>query len=132
MSQSVRPNRFFDPGTACHTPHDAPGRVAVETSAIGADEDRPAKAFADGEVDRSRRARGQRDGHYLASFSQHCQGPVATFEPERLDVGADGFGDPEAVEGQERDEGVFRVRPSPAATRRAPTSLRSSPIAWDS
>ena len=108
VSQSVRPNWFFDPGTAGHTPHDAPGRVAVEASSIGANEDRPAEAFADGEVDRSRRARGQGDRHYLASLSQHCQGPVATFEPERLDVSADGFGDSETVEGQERDEGVLR------------------------
>ena len=57
---------------------------------------------------------------------------MSSFDAEGFDVGADRFGDPQPVEGQQGDQGMLGGGPSPAATRSAPTSLRSRPMAWDS
>lgn len=50
----------------------------------------------------------------------------------RLDIGAQSFRGPQAVDGQQRDEGVLLDEASPAVTKSAPTSLRSRPVACDS
>ena len=47
------------------------------------------------------RARCQGHGDHLAPFAQDGEGAVAPLEAEGLDVGTDGLGDPEAVQGQQ-------------------------------
>jgi hypothetical protein len=68
---------------------------------------RPGGALANGKVDCSRRPRCQRDCHDLAAFAQHSHDAVAALDAEGLDVGADGFGDPQVVRSQQRNEGVL-------------------------
>ncbi|MDP9331941.1 MAG: hypothetical protein M3Q30_01320 [Actinomycetota bacterium] len=42
----------------------------------------------------------------LAAFADNPKGAVAAFESESFDVGAGCFGDPQSIEGKERDEGM--------------------------
>ena len=51
----------------------------------------------------SRRARCQWHGHNLAALAEDGEGAVAPLQAEGLDVGADRLGDPQAVQGEERD-----------------------------
>jgi hypothetical protein len=81
--------------------------VAVHPLSVRAEEDRPVEAFTDGEVDRPGGARRERDGDDLAALAQDGEGAVAAFDAEGVDVGAEGFGDPQAVDREQRDEGVL-------------------------
>ena len=47
----------------------------------------------------------------LPLFAQDREGVMAAFKAERLDVGANGLGGPEPVQGQQGDEGVLDRRP---------------------
>jgi hypothetical protein len=60
--------------------------------------------FADGQVDRPRGARSERDGHYLAALAGDGQGPVTAFGAQGPDIRAGGFEDPQPVQGQQRDQ----------------------------
>jgi hypothetical protein len=75
--------------------------VAVAALAVCADEDRPFAVFPDGEVDGAGGAGREGDGDDLGALAQDGEGAVAAFEAEGFDVGAGGFGDPQAVEGQQ-------------------------------
>src|SRR5205085_1814979 len=86
MPEGVRADRLVDPRPASEAPHDPPRGVAVEALAVSPDEDRPLGPFADGEIDRSGRARRQRDGDDLAAFAEHGEGAMAAFDAERFDV----------------------------------------------
>jgi hypothetical protein len=57
--------------------------------------------FADGQVERPRGARGERDGDDLPALTQHGQGAVAPFESEFVGVGAERLGDPQSVDRQQ-------------------------------
>lgn len=52
VPQRVRPDSPGGPGASGDASHDPPGGVAVESSTIEVDEDRPVVAFADRQVDR--------------------------------------------------------------------------------
>ena len=82
VAERVRPDGLADAGAASD-PSDNPGRaVPVQPAAIRSQEDRPFAAFTDGQIDRPRRARCQRDGDDLAAFSGDGQRPVAAFGAE--------------------------------------------------
>ena len=89
-------------------------------------------AFTDGEVDGAGGARRERDDDDLAALAGDGECAVSAFDAKRLDVGAEGFADSQPVDGEQRDQSVVSAEASPAATSRAPTSLRSRPVAWDS
>ena len=76
---------------AAHNPRRG---VPVESATVVAEEDRAISAITDREIDRSRRARRERDGHGLAAFADDAQGAVAALEAESFDVGADRFRHP--------------------------------------
>jgi hypothetical protein len=83
------------------------GAVAVHPLAVSSQEDRAGESFADCQVDRPGRAWRQWDSHDLAALAQDSEGAVAPLHAESLDVGAERLRDPQAVQGEERDEGVL-------------------------
>ena len=84
-------------------------------SPLLSEEDRPLDPFADGEIDGPGGSRGERDGDDLAALAQHRERAVAPFEAERLDVGAERFGDPQPVDRQQGDERVLAGRGQPGS-----------------
>jgi hypothetical protein len=98
--------------------------VAVEAFAVRCDEDRTLGPFADGQVDRSRRAWRERDGHDPAALAEHREGPMPALDAERFDVGTESFGDPQAVDGQQREDPNV-----PAAESGASPRMRASSCA---
>jgi hypothetical protein len=66
----VRADGLADPGTGSDPPDDPGSAVAVQPPPIRNQEDRPVAAFADGQVDRPRGARRQRDGDDLAALKR--------------------------------------------------------------
>ena len=108
------------------------GAVPVQPPSVRSQEYRPVSSFPDGQVDRPGGARRQRDRDDLAALTGDRQCPVPTFQAQVLDVGAGRLGDPQPVQGEQGDQRMLSAEPSPAATSRAPSSLRSSAVAWDS
>jgi hypothetical protein len=84
--------------------------VPVQPAAIGSQEDGSFAAFADGQVDRPRCARRERDGDDLAALAGDHQGPVPALDAEGLDVRASGFGNAQPVEGQQGDQRMLSWR----------------------
>jgi hypothetical protein len=132
MPEGMRCDRLGDPGSPGYPVNDPRRGVAVEAAAVGWHEYGSLAAFPDGQVDGAGGARGEGNGDGLAAFTHDGEGAMPAFETEGFDVGAAGFGDPQPVEGQQRDQGVVGGPAQPAATSKAPTSLRSRPTAWDS
>jgi hypothetical protein len=93
MTQDVGSDPLGDPRPAGDAAHGPAGRVAIDPVAVGPDEDRPVAAFADRQIDGPRRPRCEEHGHDLAAFARDGKRAVVAFEPQVLDVGADGFGD---------------------------------------
>jgi hypothetical protein len=83
------------------------GTVPVEALTATGQQDRAIGAFADDEVDRSRRARGEWHGDCLAALAKHHQRAVAAFQSESFDIGADRLGDAQPVQCQQRDQRMF-------------------------
>ena len=81
--------------------------MPVQPPSVCGQEHRPGRPFADGQVDRPGSARRQRDGHHLAALAGDSQRPVPAFEAWVLDVGAGGLGDPQPVQGEQRDQRVL-------------------------
>ena len=68
VPQRMRPDRLGDPGAAGHPADHPPSAVPVQPSAISGQEDRSLAALADGQVDRPRGARRERDGDHFAAL----------------------------------------------------------------
>ena len=102
VPQRVRADRLGDAGSFGHAADDASGAVPVQALAVGAEEDRPVKAFADREVEAAGGPWGERDGDDLATFAQDGEGAVAAFAAHGGDVRPEGFADPQAVEREQR------------------------------
>jgi hypothetical protein len=115
VPQRVRPDRLGDPGAARDSADDPPGAVPVQPTAIGGQEDRSFGALADGQVDRPRRPWRQRDSYHLAAFAGDNQHPVPAFDTQGFDIRAGGFGDPQPVQGQQRDERVLGRSAEPSS-----------------
>src|SRR5919106_2092690 len=92
------------PGDATHDPA---GRVTVNPPPAGSEEDRPVAALADHEIDGPGRAGRQGNGHNFASLAPDRERAMAPLQAQVLDVGADGFGDWQPVEGQQADQRVI-------------------------
>jgi hypothetical protein len=87
--------------------------VPVKVVAVGGQEDWSFAAFADGQVDRPGRPRGQWDRHDFAALAGDDQCPVAAFDAHRFDAGAGGFGDSQPVQGKQGDQRVLHRRAEP-------------------
>ena len=106
VPEAVRADPLGDSGTPSK-PLDGPiGGVAVHPTALGAEEDRARRSLADVEINCPGGAGSQGDGHVLAALSHDLERPVSPLEVEVVDVGAQGLGDPQPVEGQQRRQGV--------------------------
>jgi hypothetical protein len=81
--------------------------MAVQTPSGAIEKDRTVRALADGQIDGPGGARRQRDGDDLAALAHDGQGPMAAFEAERFDVGAQRFGHPQPVDRQQRHQRVL-------------------------
>jgi hypothetical protein len=81
--------------------------VPVQLPSIGCEEDRPIQPLTDGQVDRSSRPGRDWDGDDLAALAGDHKRPVPPLYAEGFDVGASGFGDPQPVERQQRDQRVL-------------------------
>jgi len=92
---------------------DPPGAVPVQKITAGCSEDRSLAPFADRQVDRTRRPRGERDHHALAALAGNRQRPMAALGTEHLNVGSGGLRDPQPVQRQQRDKRVFRRAAKP-------------------
>jgi hypothetical protein len=118
MPQCVGSDRLVDPGSAGDPPHDPAGTVPVQAPAIGGKEDRPFGTLADGQIDRPRGARCQRDGDDLAAFAGHHQGAVPALDTQSLDDRASGLRNPKPVQGQQRDEPMLGGRAEPGSNKK--------------
>ncbi len=112
MPQRVRPDVLGDPRPAGDAA-DRPGSVPVQPPPVRGEEDRSLASLADGQVDRTRSARRQRNRDDLAALAGDDQGPVPAFQAQGLDIGAGGLGDAEPVESKQGDQRVLAGRPEP-------------------
>ena len=115
-----------------HVMHMRDGKVVELWDTSWGEEDRSFGPLADRQVDGAGGARGERDDGFLAALAGDRQGPVAAFGAERLDVGSGGFGDPQSVEGEQRDEGVLGRVAEAGGDQYGADLLRSRPAAGDS
>ena len=97
VAQGVRADGLVDTGATGDAANDPAGAVAVHPLAVRPKEDRAVESFADGEIDGSGGARCEWDGDDLAALAQHGEGAVSAFDAEGVDVGAEGFRDPQPV-----------------------------------
>jgi hypothetical protein len=132
MSERVRSDRFGDPGAARDLADDPPGAVPVKPPAVSGEENGIVAAFADGQVDRPGRARGERDGDDLAALAGDGQGPVPALQAQVLDVGAGSLRDPQPIQGQQRDQGMLAGSPEPGGDQQGAQLVAVQAVAWDS
>src|SRR5579863_1332588 len=66
--------------------HPTVGGPAVETRAVSSAQDRSFRSLANSEVNRSRRARHERDDSRLVAFPNDAKGSVSAIEAEIFDV----------------------------------------------
>ena len=107
MPQRVRRDSLGDPGAAGDLADDPPGAVPVKPPCVPSEEHRPVRALADGQVDRPGGPRRERDGDDLAALAGDRERPVPTVQAEVLYVSASGFGDPQPVQREQRDQRVL-------------------------
>src|SRR5215204_1143480 len=107
VAQRVGPHALGYPCPSGDTPDDTTGRVSIDPLAVGSNEDRSLAAFPDHQIDGAGRAGRHRYGHDLATLAQDRERAVPALQAEVLDVDADGFGHPQAVERQQADQGVI-------------------------
>jgi hypothetical protein len=98
VPQSMRADRLGDLRTAGDPPDDPAGPIPVKTPTVRRDED--AVTFSDGQIDRPRGTRRQRDGDGLPALAHDGEGPMTPFEAQGLDASPDRFGDPQSVQRQ--------------------------------
>jgi hypothetical protein len=87
--------------------------VPVHPLPVRGEEQRPAGALADGQVDGAGGARGERDRDDLAALAGDDEGPVPALQAQVLDVGTGGLRYPKSVEGEQGDQGVLGGRAEP-------------------
>jgi hypothetical protein len=95
--------------------------VAAHLPTGGAEEDRPGGAFTDVQVERPRRASAKGVVTCLPPAAQDSERAMTAVDVQVVDVGAEGFADPQHVHGQQRSQGVVarasRARPGRAGRR---------------
>ena len=113
MPERVGRDGLPDPGLARHAADDPPGAVPVQPPPVPGQEHRSFGSLSDRQVDGPGSPRCQRDGHHLAALASDRESPVAALEAQVLDVGARGLGDPQPVQGEQRDQRVHGRQPEP-------------------
>ena len=98
VTQGVGSHALGNPGPSGDAAHDPAGRVSVDPAPVSPGEDRSVAALSDRQVDGPGRPGRQGDGDDLASLAQDRERAVPSLQPKILDVGAEGFGDPQPVE----------------------------------
>jgi hypothetical protein len=111
--RSVGTDGLGESGAAGDPADDPPGAVPVQPPPVRCEEDRPVTAFVDGEVDRAGSVWCERDGDDLAALAGDDEGPVPALPSQVLDVRAGGLGDPEPIQGEQRDQRVLKWRSEP-------------------
>jgi hypothetical protein len=133
VPQRVRADVLADTGAARDFADDPPGAVPVQPPPVMGEEDGAVAAFAGGQVDRPGGAGRERYGDDLAALAGNRQGPVPALQAQVLDVSAGGLRRPfSPFSASSEISACSSGGPSPAATSRAPSSLRSRAVAWDS
>ena len=132
MPQRVRPNGLGDPGAASDLADDPGGTMAVQPPTVRGQEDRAFTALADGQVDRPCGAGCERDSDDLAAFAGDYRVRCPRSKP-MASMSAPVASETRSPLSASREiSACSAAGPSPAATSSAPSSLRSSPVAWDS
>jgi hypothetical protein len=85
-------------------------RSSVEPLTILPPQDRAFAALADGEVDRARRSRNDRDRHWLVPLSEDARCPVVPFDAKVLDVGGARLAHSQPVKAKQHREGGVVAR----------------------
>jgi hypothetical protein len=104
--------------------------MAVHPLATGAQEDGAGQPLADSQVDGSRRARRERHGYDLATLALDGERAVARSSPRASMSAPIASETRKPFSANSEMSACSTAAPSPAATSRAPTSLRSRPMAW--
>src|SRR5262249_339402 len=98
VPQRVRPNALGYSCLAGDATHHTAGGMTVEPLAGAVDEEGAFQPLADREVEGPTHSWRQRHPDDLPAFAVHGQGPMTSLEAERVDVCAEGFGDPQSVQ----------------------------------
>jgi hypothetical protein len=117
VPQGVRPDRLAEPGAAGDPADDPRRAMPIQPTAIGGQKDRSFGALANSQVNRPRGPWRQRDGDDLGALAGNDQSPVPALDAQALDVGAGGFGDPQPIEGQQRDQGMLGGHAEPGGNQ---------------
>ena len=117
MPERVRRDGLADPGATRGAADDPPGAVPVQPPPVRGQEHRAAGTLADGQVDRPGGARREQNGDHLAALAGDGQRPVPALQAQMLDAGAGGLGDPQPVQGEQRDQRMLGRRAEPGGLR---------------
>jgi hypothetical protein len=113
VPERVRADVLTDTGTARDLADDPPGAVPVQPPPVSGEEEGTVAPFPGGQVDRSGGAGCERDSDDLAALAGDRQGPVPALQAQVLDVSANGLGDPQPVQREQRDQRMLEPRPEP-------------------
>ena len=105
-AQGVRGDVLVDPRPASDPSNDPAGGVPIHPLAGDGGEDRTIESFTDGEIDGPADPWGQRHGDQLAALAQHRDRAMPPLQTKVLDVDAQGLGDAQPIERQQRNQGV--------------------------
>ena len=106
VAQAVRRDALVDPSSFHEAFDHSVGAVPVHPAALDAKEDRANGALPDVEIEGSAGARGDGNRDVLAAFADNRQRAMASLGRQIADIGVERFGDPQAVQRQQRDEGT--------------------------
>jgi hypothetical protein len=132
VPKRVRADVLGDPGAPGDPADGAGGAVPAQPFPVRGDEEGSFGALADNQVDRTGGARGEGDGDDLAALAGDDQGPVPAFQAQVLDVPPVASDTGSLFSASKEISACSAGGPSPAATRSAPSSLRSRAVACDS
>jgi hypothetical protein len=88
--------------------------MTVKSLTSAVHEDRALETLANREVESPGDPRRQRHRDDLATFAGNCEGPMTSLQAQRVNIRAEGFGDAQPVQRQQRHQ---RVVPCGRETR---------------
>jgi hypothetical protein len=93
-----------------HTSHDPPGGVDSADKRLDRHEDWALETLADRQVEGSGNPRRQRHRDDLAALTGHAQRPMSALQAQRVDISAEGLGDTQPIQRQQRHQRVVWCR----------------------
>jgi hypothetical protein len=120
VAQGVGPDLLGDARSTSDAAHDPSGGVAIQALTGDAEEDRALDPLADRQVDGPGGSGRERNGCYFAALAPNGEDAVATFDAHVFDVGPEGLGDAQAVECQQRHQGVVSGRTQAGGHQKGP------------